>query len=339
MRVTPDSELLNNARRSGAENFPVSITHAGIDQRANMQTMECRNLREMLDSYLHGELSVETNHTVLRHLEQCPACRSEMAARRQLRDRLRTAASSVSLSAEAKARLRARLREEILPEGSTANAAPVINPARESFLSRFFKPWLMPRLAAALMVLLAVAAGSIWFFSPHIVDAAQLSQEFIREAIGDHTNCAAMYADKEKPAQMSALARQYNAAYSELDKIAELHAEGLQLHAAHLCGFAGRKFAHLVYTRGDQLISLLVTERDVRAMKKGIVPQDDGLRAGLQHEIQNEFNVSAYQTKRHVVLIVATLSERETRALAERIAAPVSQHLRRIETLPAENHQ
>ena len=53
--------------------------------------MQCRELREIADSYLAEELLVETNHDVLRHLEGCPACREELGARWQLRATLKEA--------------------------------------------------------------------------------------------------------------------------------------------------------------------------------------------------------------------------------------------------------
>ena len=56
-----------------------------------MQTMDCRNFKEVLDSYLSDELAVETNHLIIRHTEHCADCRSEMAARRNLRGILRGA--------------------------------------------------------------------------------------------------------------------------------------------------------------------------------------------------------------------------------------------------------
>jgi len=53
--------------------------------------MECRDVRELADSYLSEQLLVETNHELLRHLETCPDCRGDMAGRRALRDGLRSA--------------------------------------------------------------------------------------------------------------------------------------------------------------------------------------------------------------------------------------------------------
>src|SRR5262249_2134790 len=119
--------------------------------------------------------------------------------------------------------------------------------------------------------------------------------------------------------------------------VAELGAQGMQLHAAHICSFGGRNFAHLVYTHGGQLISLMVTERDARAMRQGAPPPDDGLRAGLQQALRDRYTVSAYQTAKHGVLVVSVAPEAENQALVERVAAPICERLRRVETYPAEH--
>src|ERR1043166_1451533 len=52
--------------------------------------MQCSDFREIADSYLSDELLIETNHDVIRHLDSCGECRSELAARRELRHELRT---------------------------------------------------------------------------------------------------------------------------------------------------------------------------------------------------------------------------------------------------------
>ncbi|HEY0874299.1 MAG TPA: zf-HC2 domain-containing protein [Vicinamibacterales bacterium] len=54
-----------------------------------MMSRDCQEIRELLDSYAAGELLVETNHRVLRHLGGCAACREELAGRDALRDSLR----------------------------------------------------------------------------------------------------------------------------------------------------------------------------------------------------------------------------------------------------------
>ena len=40
--------------------------------------MQCRDVRELADSFLSDQLLVETNHQLVRHLETCPDCRAEI---------------------------------------------------------------------------------------------------------------------------------------------------------------------------------------------------------------------------------------------------------------------
>ncbi|HXG86386.1 MAG TPA: zf-HC2 domain-containing protein, partial [Pyrinomonadaceae bacterium] len=79
--------------------------------------MLCQEFREMMNSYLGDELLVETNHEVLRHLENCPACRNELAARRGLLTQMRSAVKGVPemrLNQAFAVKLRNNLRETAL---------------------------------------------------------------------------------------------------------------------------------------------------------------------------------------------------------------------------------
>src|SRR5262249_20617013 len=99
--------------------------------------MDCQNFKELLDSYLCGELAVETNHTMLCHAERCCSCRSEMAARRRLRASLRLACSKEKLSDQAMEKLRARLRSESGLGNGGARAGVVAG--RLNWVNRLFK--------------------------------------------------------------------------------------------------------------------------------------------------------------------------------------------------------
>ena len=70
----------------------------------------CDKTRKYLDSYISNELLVETNHEVLRHIENCPACAAEVEARTQLRTRLRVAVKSQSVPPELQVRIREQIR-------------------------------------------------------------------------------------------------------------------------------------------------------------------------------------------------------------------------------------
>src|SRR6476469_1093636 len=76
--------------------------------------MECRDVPEMADSFLGEELLTETNHEILRHLDTCPVCRTDLAGRRALREGVRRAfhrAPDLGPSPEFAAHLRSRLQD------------------------------------------------------------------------------------------------------------------------------------------------------------------------------------------------------------------------------------
>lgn len=78
-----------------------------------MSAMQCREFRDIADSFLDEELLINTPHNIIEHLKSCAACRRELVARRSLRQRLRTActdAPDAQLRPEFVERLRAELR-------------------------------------------------------------------------------------------------------------------------------------------------------------------------------------------------------------------------------------
>jgi Putative zinc-finger len=53
--------------------------------------MDCKNLREILDLYIDGELSPEATAQADTHLAECPACRNTVAGLNRLRQALKAA--------------------------------------------------------------------------------------------------------------------------------------------------------------------------------------------------------------------------------------------------------
>ncbi|MDX2034524.1 MAG: hypothetical protein SF339_27870 [Blastocatellia bacterium] len=275
--------------------------------------MDCRDFKEMLDSYLCEELAVETNHAILRHAEHCGPCRGEMSARRELRARLRRACSRERMSEEAAARLRERLRCEAQAGCEAGWGARW----RERIAKLFVVSMGPMRLAVAAAGLLLFLAGA-WVFTARL-RGGQVSAALLAQAIGDHRTCGQVHAGDLGDVRMPDSAVEVDPAYGGLERIAAPAADGLQLRAAHVCDFEGRSFAHLVYTRGARVLSLLVTERDVKSPARTAAMQTtpfDGLLVG------------ACQTGKRVVLVVSDPDDREN---AARLAMPVAEYLRGLE--------
>lgn len=290
-----------------------------------MQGMDCRNFKELLDSYLCGELAVETNHAILRHAEHCSPCRNEMACRRGLRQTLRHACSQDRMSLEAAERLRTCLRAE-------AKACERAGWNLRDLAARLFRVRVvLPAVGVAVLLLVAGSVWSLRFRDKHRYD---LAGNLMAAAAGDHRVCGAKYISGPSDPVVDDSLRSQDPAYAGLEKVAAPGASqvgGLELRTAHVCTENGRRFAHLVYAKQSQVISLQVTTRDAEALGVGELPDDDGAAVGLQQVLQEDLTLNAFQTNRFIVLVIAALSSGEGQSLAERLGRPVAEYLRRYE--------
>lgn len=283
--------------------------------------MECRNFKELLDSYLCEELAVETNHQMLNHTEHCPPCRLEMASRRNMRESLRRACLKDRMSDEACQRMRNKLRAE----AASSNLEPASS-WRERWLNLFEFRFAISIAATVAILILAIVGISSYLRTEN--SSPELSNALVSEAASDHNKCAPKFIQATKPAVMP---DSVEPAYIGLEKVAAAGAAGLHLHAAHVCAPDGRRFAHLVYTRDNSLISLLVTERDNRSLKSGHLPPTFDDTTQFQELRRDNLSIGAYQTPKHVVLIVSDLPNAENNKLAQSLAIPVVDYIGRLD--------
>jgi hypothetical protein len=197
--------------------------------------MQCRDVRELADSFLSEQLLVETNHELLRHLETCPDCRADIAGRRAMRDGLRAAfsrAEELRPRPEFAAELLAKLRPS-LPEIPSAPAKEI---SRRSVLQSWW--------ALAAGVVLAAGGGLVVRNSNNRSRLGALA----REAAGDHQNCAVKFALAERPIQLEEAGRRYGAPYAALATFELPAVDGsLEMLERHSCVYQGRRYGHVVF--------------------------------------------------------------------------------------------
>jgi anti-sigma factor RsiW len=256
--------------------------------------MECRDVRELADSFLSEQLLVETNHELLRHLETCPVCRREMTDHRALRDQLRSAfvhAEDLSPRPELAAELRTRLR----------SSQPGIS--RRSVLQSWWT------LAAGL----ALAAGG-GLFARNSTARSRLAA-LARVAAGDHQNCAVKFTLAERPIGLEDAGRRYGAPYSALATFVPPPVDGtIEMLERHACVYQGQRFGHVVFRYRGALTSLLVTD-GVPPQVPELEPTDSGPA------------IASLPAGRFVGFVVADLDRPHVLHVAQVFAEPLSQHL------------
>ncbi len=305
--------------------------------------MRCQEFREILDSYLGDELLIETNHEVLKHLENCPACRQELAARRDLRARLRLAvrnAPETRIDSAFARRLEDNLRETVLhpttffekfkPAGIFGNRA--ILAAAFGLLIMLFGGWFLLRSTAA-PDNIALSNQPIETARPTespIVQAVQIAwRELTAHAVGDHRNCALKYNLAEDPITLDEAATKYGKYNKDLDKavfapLKEIfgakNAGKIDLLEAHSCVYEGRRFAHVVLKYRSRRVSVLITETDLPVENMKIAAD----------QFDGEMRVASFCTAHHAIFVVSDLNEKDNTTIAEAILPSISRHIERV---------
>jgi anti-sigma factor RsiW len=299
--------------------------------------VQCRDFREIADSYLSDELLIETNHDVMRHLESCAVCSRELAARRDLRHQLRKSfqqAPQLLVRSDFTTRLQTELQRVA---GRHARSAVAWRIAYGAVAASFV-------FAAALGFR---AALNQWFNVPsHLVSSqnpnlngsgdkttnpADRSHALLFEsAAGDHRNCAIAHTLEEKPIALEDAGRTYDSVYINL--VSAVIAEsalpaGTELVEAHSCVFKGQRFAHMILRIHERLVSVLVMKHNESDQN---VSQTEPLIVSAQ---SNGYQVAYFQTEHHAVFIVSGLSDTENMTIARAIAPSVSKHIQRAERL------
>jgi hypothetical protein len=315
--------------------------------------MRCQDFREMMDSYLGDELLVETNHEVLRHLENCPACRNELAARRGLLTQMRSAVKSapeMQLDQAFAIKLRNDLREtalrpsvwEKLQGGSFSGSRLLAATAACLLLTTLFGVVWLNQSAPAENVAVSgenrtnQSAERFRTTESPVTQALQIAwRELTHSAIGDHKNCALHFRLEEEPISLKKAAEKYGKYNQDLDKtvaasLSEIFperqpsktSEKVQIFEAHSCVFQGRRFAHVILTYRNRRISVLVTEANfpVEADEEIFSESTEGMLA------------ARFRTSRHAVFVVSDLTAAENVTIAQKLSPAIRRHIEQFES-------
>ncbi len=312
--------------------------------------MQCSDFHEIADSYLGDELLIETNHEVIAHLEACPACRRELAARRELRVRLRSAftnSAALQPTSEFTNRLRAQLRSDSLGEKTTVKWGQWMAIAASVLL--------------ILMVGLLATRQTTHNTSIELVDSGRGNQDeatpiespspppnassdvvtlFMAEAAelaaGDHRDCAVDYKLAEEPIPLEEAGRRYDRAYINLASAVMSQqnqlAGGVHFVEAHSCVFNGKRFGHIILKEGNHLVSVLVTDLD-NAPAEIAAQTSPGARHAIVNSLVEGYQVSYLATAKHVIFIVSDLEAARNSHIASILAPSVYEHVKRTERL------
>jgi hypothetical protein len=230
-----------------------------------------------MDSYLSEELSVETNHAVLRHLAECRDCAAELKRRQ---------------------RLRALLSDTLDVAVDDSRATARISQA----VDREQRSWQRVARFGAVAAMLVVAVGLAYWVGGR-VDAAAYD-----DAAEDHIACALTYPDDFKY-DAAASAQHLEPPFLDIARAVGLSHGIYHVIDAHMCPYKGRNYAHVVIHGDRQTLSLFVE----RAARGALPDTPTTVLAGDPLDVHATtrlgYRISAVATRDHQLFLV---SERPT---------------------------
>lgn len=261
---------------------------------------DCQQTRELMDSYLSGELSVETNHQVLHHLGTCAACAAEARRRERMRALL---AQSLDQPLDVD-RMRGRIA---------------------SALDREERSW--PRAArwiGAAAALLVGVAAAFWLSRP--VDASAYD-----DSAENHVACglatpAWVTYDPER------VARHLEPPYKEVAEAIGLTHGPYQVIEAHMCPYKGHDYAHVVLRGDGRTLSLFIEQALRGALPAATMTTrlpDDALDV---HSTERQgYRVSAADTRDHRIFVVDDRPSDAPREFVNEILRSAAKFVRTLE--------
>ena len=239
--------------------------------------LDCQHVREVMDSYLSEELSVETNHGFLHHVAECRDCAAELKRRRRLRALL-SETLDVAVDAD---RVRARITHAV---------------------DRERRSWeRVARLGAVAATLVAAVAVAYW--AGRRVDAAAYD-----DSAEDHIACALSYPDGTAYDKDRAAQNLVSPFEHIVDTVGLSHGV-YHVIDAHMCPYKARNYAHVVIRGDGQTLSLFAERAERGALPDTPTTVLPGDTLDVHATTRLGYRISAVATREHRLFLV---SERPT---------------------------
>ncbi len=305
--------------------------------------MDCQEFKRLIDSYLGDELLVETNHDVLRHLENCRDCREQLAAVRNLRTRLRDVVRTtpaMQLSGAFAGVLTSDLRKIALKPGvwqqfTSGSGFAGMRVAAVGFaclmvvvIGGFFL-LRSPRDRAAKNINANISERETLLEAnkTRLADAVKVAwKDLSTQAVGDHKNCAVKFNLEENPISLDEAAKKFGPFNKDIDKAVfkaaktafnDKPASRIELLEAHFCIYAGRPFTHIVLRRQGKIISVLVTDTDLPAESDApVTGHGDG-----------QLNAAGFSIGHHAFFVVSEMDAAANAQVARAIYPAMHRHI------------
>jgi len=282
---------------------------------------QCKRMASYLDSYINGELSVETSQEVQKHTERCETCASALADRVQVRALLKRAI----LSEPVPERLGMHIRREVLSKRS---------------IDSIFGVWM---IAAAAVVVLA-AGVAVFFHSKSAPARRPLSMaaevapgddagQILKVGFNGHVSCAIDHEMANKHFTVAEMSEKLGSQYAELVGLVKTSMpQDYEVVVGHRCHYQGRELLHLILRRKEAVVSLIVTRKGAEAFAaSGAVPVLRASGVPIYESSWRNLQVAGMETRDYLAFVVSNEPHTDNEQIASSLMPAVRDFLKQVE--------
>ena len=262
----------------------------------------CRKVLARLDSYIDNELTTESTLDLMEHFQHCAGCSREAQERQRVRTRLRTVVRAVQVPPALEGRVRDRLRQTREPRSKRFHLMAIA-----AALTVCFGSWVAYQLGVRRLTTAAQES--------YIATMSRQVAAIMRVGLGDHLLCAVI---RQPTNRSKGAVDNLPAEFRELIPIARQYMTAeLPLILAHECRYHGRKYVHLTFRNGGNLLSVVIARKQngesLGSANLPSTPWTSGIpmyTAGVQ-----QFQVAAFESRDFLVYTVSDLPRQNNLAL------------------------
>ncbi|MBI3652875.1 MAG: zf-HC2 domain-containing protein [Acidobacteria bacterium] len=284
----------------------------------NFEPSECKKLRPYLDSYVNNELLVETNHAVLKHLQECGDCLLALDSRLRVKGALQVAVCKDVAPSELQYRIQRELRK--------SKAAPFLG----------WRNWML--VVAVAVIVMIGSWGLFTAIQNNKVAASESAKRqnarVLHVGLGDHVHCAVERKFADEPFTEAEMSAKLGSEFSGLVQLLKDHVPGdYQVVTGHRCTFQQREFVHFILRHQEKMMSLVLTQKNGEAFSTatiGDVLQASGVT--LHTGRLENYEVAGFATGDYLAFVVSNLDKSESDKIAADLAPALRQYLAQRES-------
>jgi anti-sigma factor RsiW len=288
----------------------------------SFQQHQCKKIRSYLDSYLNDELLVETNHEVLRHLENCADCA------RVLEDRTRV-----------KSLLQQAVRRDVAPAALRERIAQDLRNRKSMTAAWSFNTGLRWAVAAAALVVMTIGSWAVIHSlnsrRPQSQEVAlDQSAQILRIGLNDHINCAIVHEQANKRFTPEKMVERLGADYAGLLPVVKEKAPaGYEVVIAHKCHVDKREFVHMILKNDEKVLSLVITKKNGEAFPESAALNVSRVAGTPVYEARlQDYEVAGFETRDYLGFVVSNLTQTDNLQIASTLAPVVRDFLAKMES-------